>query len=939
MATATEYAQPDLNRIVFADEQGPNLLEVVLRRKWIIISIVTIGISLGVLYYFKRPPVYESTARVLVKQSAPLTLQTDPTTLFAAKVAGLETQASLIQSPLVVSPAVNGVPYDSLSEADRDLVRRIEEEAGIKVQMVRRPRPGRRILKELPSLKEETDPVGVVLKNLSVEIEKDTEILKLSYKGPRPDDCKTILQEIIASYKEYLQSDRDMITRTALELFSRAKTELSNDLAKLEREYAEFRRQNGHLLARSEDGANMYQARVARIEDSRSELLIQRSQLVAQLKAFQEALAGGADPRALLLLVEQARAATPSLKPVQDELRKAEVNLVQIDQQIDFVKKKLQTLDELQKKIEKGEFLSDDKTAADTELLPLLQEEQRLLERYGENHPDVVSIRKRIELTREVLSQNEKEQQLAKVAEERQSLQDQLAQLLDQRKIAADELARLRSDFAKLRRQQEELAQADGADGGENEAEAPEEQPDHDGDEAADPNLLEDDLVGTSPKDIFSIYMESLQQQIAAIDKQVEELDGMLKEEQRRAKDLIQLEVADSTMQQAIQRKRQLFDIVLKRLEELNLSEDVGGYKATVVSAPTFGGQVAPDLLRSLAVALALSMMAGFGLAYVVELADKRFRTPEDVQMALGCPLLAHVPYLTPKDLKAKEESKVDPVVCVHHRPRSSASEAYRTVRTGLFFSAAGKNAKVVQITSPEPRDGKTTLAANLAVTMAQSGKRVVLIDADVRKPRLHKLFNLERSPGVKEVIRGKMDLEAALQTTEVENLRVLTAGERSRNPAELLASPQFAHLLQQLRDDPNVDRVIIDTPPLLAVSDPASVAPLVDGVLLVMRVDKTWSRESATRSTQILKTVNGQLLGVVVNAVGAPKRYDYAAYKSQYRYKYRYRYKYGYDYRYYYGYRYQPYGYGYADPEYGEEDETEDSTSGASNNGSGTDD
>ncbi|HID24374.1 MAG TPA: hypothetical protein EYP14_18520 [Planctomycetaceae bacterium] len=128
---STEFVQADLNRIVLPEEQGPNLWEVVVRRKWLIVSMTIVGAALGVLYYAKCAPVYESTARVLVQRSAPLTLQSDPKSLFAAKVAQLETQSSLIRSPLVVSPAVFGIPYEMTSRVDRELVRRIEAEASI----------------------------------------------------------------------------------------------------------------------------------------------------------------------------------------------------------------------------------------------------------------------------------------------------------------------------------------------------------------------------------------------------------------------------------------------------------------------------------------------------------------------------------------------------------------------------------------------------------------------------------------------------------------------------------------------------------------------------------------------------------------------------------------------------------------------------------------
>jgi capsular exopolysaccharide synthesis family protein len=192
-------------------------------------------------------------------------------------------------------------------------------------------------------------------------------------------------------------------------------------------------------------------------------------------------------------------------------------------------------------------------------------------------------------------------------------------------------------------------------------------------------------------------------------------------------------------------------------------------------------------------------------------------------------------------------------------------AEAYRGVRTALYFSTHSEGHKVVQITSPNSADGKSTLSANLAVSIAQSGKRVVLVDADLRKPTVHKVFGVSSRLGLSSVIVGDATPEAAIQDSGLPGLSIIPCGPLPPNPAELLTSPRFDELLGLLRE--RYDFVIVDTPPLLAVTDPSVVAARVDGVLLTLRRNKN-DRPTAERARQILTTLGANVLGVVVNAL-----------------------------------------------------------------------
>ena len=205
-------------------------------------------------------------------------------------------------------------------------------------------------------------------------------------------------------------------------------------------------------------------------------------------------------------------------------------------------------------------------------------------------------------------------------------------------------------------------------------------------------------------------------------------------------------------------------------------------------------------------------------------------------------------------------------------------------MRTALYFSTQGGGHNLIQVTSPDMGDGKSTLAANLAISIAQSGKRVVLVDADLRRPRLHKMLGLPANlTGLGLVIAGQAASADAVQETAVPGLSVLPCGPLPPNPAELLTSPRFKEVLDELRA--RYDFVLVDTPPLLAVTDPCVVAPRVDGVVLTMRMSKK-SRPKAERAREILTTLGVNVLGVVVNGVTPSKRGgEYGA--GQYEYTY----------------------------------------------------
>lgn len=383
------------------------------------------------------------------------------------------------------------------------------------------------------------------------------------------------------------------------------------------------------------------------------------------------------------------------------------------------------------------------------------------------------------------------------------------------------------------------------------------------------------------PVDFLAMYLDSLRQELKTNLEKERELNDLFASERESAKPLSAYELANESYQNDIGRTQKLFEGVVKALEEMSLMKDYGATQAQIIHPASVGWQVEPNFTRIMVVGAILGLAAGLTLAYMLELADKSFRSPDEITEELGIPVVGHIPMLQADRRRVALSTKLDPSLCAFHHPRSAQAEAYRAVRTALYFSTRGERHKVIQVSSAEPGDGKSTLAANLAISIAQSGRRVLLLDADFRRPRVHKLFGLERKGGLPLVINGTAEPDDEIQETEVANLWTLTCGTRPDNPSELLTSAQFEEFLDVVRE--KYDFVIVDTPPLLAVTDPSAVAARVDGVLLTLRLSPR-ARGQIRRSSELLESMGANILGVVVNAVADGRsrygRYGYSTYR-----------------------------------------------------------
>jgi succinoglycan biosynthesis transport protein ExoP len=321
---------------------------------------------------------------------------------------------------------------------------------------------------------------------------------------------------------------------------------------------------------------------------------------------------------------------------------------------------------------------------------------------------------------------------------------------------------------------------------------------------------------------------------------------------------------------------KQFYELLLKKLQEASLSSGINVSNAQIVDGATIpSSPIKPDRIKDILLALVVGLMGGVFAAFFVEYMDDSIKTSEDVENVLALPFLGYVP------ATAKEEGPI----YMFSGPRASIAESYRTIRTSIMLASMEENpVQVILVTSAAPNEGKTTTAANLAVAMAQMGERVLLIDADMRRHSIHKVFAIDNLIGLSDMVvdHGNME-EGTRDLSHIPNLSVITGGTLAPNPSELLGSNSMRDLLSRFRKQ--YDRIILDSPPLLAFSDALVLSRLADGALFVIWGGVT-RRDAIRKTTQAIAGVNGKIFGVVLNNL-SPSRgsssYAYYPYYDHY--------------------------------------------------------
>ena len=372
----------------------------------------------------------------------------------------------------------------------------------------------------------------------------------------------------------------------------------------------------------------------------------------------------------------------------------------------------------------------------------------------------------------------------------------------------------------------------------------------------------------------YAASKQSLETQLTQLDQQIQSTNQALSDlgsNPSRQSERDQLNMTLAQYQQS-------YANVLQSYEQLRLAE-TQSISTIVQKEPAIPPDqpIRPNTMRDTILAAFVGLMLGAGIVFLIEAMDDTLKGPEDVTRQLGLPVLGFIATHKTEDTKLITMSE----------PLSPISEAFRSLRTNLQFASVDRPLRSVLVTSPSPGDGKSTIAGNLGVIMAQGGRQVVVLDSDLRIPMIHKFLRLPNRTGLSGLFTESIPtLDGNIHKTEITNLYAITSGGLPPNPSELLASEKMTKILEQIYKE--VDFIVLDSPPVLVVTDASVLAPKVDGVLLVVKpgVSKLQACKQAVKQ---LNMVGAHILGVVLNDVEIDRAgYRYSSYKKYYRYSYK---------------------------------------------------
>jgi succinoglycan biosynthesis transport protein ExoP len=325
---------------------------------------------------------------------------------------------------------------------------------------------------------------------------------------------------------------------------------------------------------------------------------------------------------------------------------------------------------------------------------------------------------------------------------------------------------------------------------------------------------------------------------------------------------------------------KKLFDEILNRTRETDISQRTEKSNIRIVDrADVPKSPFKPRTKLNLILAIVAGLIVGCGAAFFVEHLNDTVEDPADIEGFLARPFLGAIPMIAGKSDAVADKAKI-----VHVSPESTTSEAYKTILAGIHYSPGANGLKTILVTSAGPSEGKTTTLTNLGIAAAQNGKKVLLVDSDLRKPTIHRVLGLRKDIGLTDYLIGEAGLGHIVQETDVPNLSVIARGTSTPNPSGLISSDRMKELAKLVKD--NFDLILFDSPPCSVVADPLILANLMDGVINVTQSGR-FSRKMIGRGIDLLDGVNANVLGIVLNEV---KERDHRYY-YYYRYKYYYRY------------------------------------------------
>jgi len=393
-------------------------------------------------------------------------------------------------------------------------------------------------------------------------------------------------------------------------------------------------------------------------------------------------------------------------------------------------------------------------------------------------------------------------------------------------------------------------------------------------------------LIETLKKEQLKLEVESAETsrrygpkhpQMVKIASELESIKSRLVIETQNMIDLNKKSAKYTILKREVDSNRDIYESLVKRAKETGISEQLEATNIRVIDpAEVPESPIKPNKKNNILMACIVGLMLGIAAAIFIEYIDNTIKDADDVNIYLKLPFLGYVPSAKKE---AKTEDEID--LIVHQKPRSVISEAYRSICTSILFAFADKPSKTILMTSSNPQEGKTSSAINLGITMANTGEKVLLVDADLRCSRLHKSFGIPKENGLSDYLVGNINLDAAIKPTRIENLSLLAAGSTPPNPAELLHSSKMKSFLEEAKK--RFDRVVIDAPPILTVTDAAILANIVDGCIMLVRCGKV-PIEVVLRSKQKFLDAKANVLGILLNNVdyGKENYYYYYYYSDE---------------------------------------------------------
>jgi len=367
---------------------------------------------------------------------------------------------------------------------------------------------------------------------------------------------------------------------------------------------------------------------------------------------------------------------------------------------------------------------------------------------------------------------------------------------------------------------------------------------------------------------------------IIAITTRLESVNKVIEEETNKSLVLNEKMMQYNSLKREVESDKNMYESLVRRTKESEISKDLETTNLRIIDMATVPkSPFSPNRRRDIQTGMMLGLFLGVGMAFFLEYLDSSVKTAEDVELYVKLPFLGYVPSAKQEVKLSKDPRDID-LIC-SKMPNSRVAEAYRSIRTSIIFSCPeDRSLKTILITSTSPREGKSTVSTNLGIVFANANEKTVILEADMRRPRLAHTLGVEGKEGLSTFLTGASDLDAVIKKTEIPNLFLIPSGPRPPNPAELLTSSKTRNMLTELKT--RFDRIIIDSPPVLTVADPAIMANMAEGVIDVI-LSNALNIDIILKGRQRLYEAKAKIIGIILNNVNVKKEDSYYYYHYYY--------------------------------------------------------